>query len=306
MRRLRKLASRQYGAFARRQAEAYGVGETQLRKMLRNGTIERGARSVYVFAGSVPCWRRRLMVAVLAAGPGAAVAGRAAAALLGFPGYSEGPVVVVQPRRPSRRYKVAEEHSSTYLPAHHVVVVDGIPTTTPERTVFDLCATAGAKRAEWLVKALVGKKMTTIGKLATVLAEMTTPGRPGVRMLRTTLASVDDGTPLDASELEKLAIAVLTSDGLPVPTREVEVGGTKAPVGRIDLLFRPARVVVEADSKAWHGEWLATEADHRRDKRLIAAGYLVIRTNWWELINEPELFVSAVRALLERATNPAA
>jgi very-short-patch-repair endonuclease len=33
---------------------------------------------------------------------------------------------------------------------------------------------------------------------------------------------------------------------------------------------------------------------------LIAAGFQVIRTNWRELIEEPELVVNAVRAVLER------
>jgi very-short-patch-repair endonuclease len=86
-----------------------------------------------------------------------------------------------------------------------------------------------------------------------------------------------------------------------LPVRQVEVGGTTAPVGRIDFLYRAARLVIEADSKQYHGNWLATEADHRRDKLLIAAGYQVIRTNWHELIEEPELLVNAVRAVLQRA-----
>ena len=44
-----------------------------------------------------------------------------------------------------------------------------------------------------------------------------------------------------------------------------------------------------------------TVAELGRDKLLIAAGFQIIRTNWYELVNEPELLVNAVRAILERS-----
>jgi very-short-patch-repair endonuclease len=300
MRKLMKLAGRQHSVFTREQALACGLSPWELRSKLRASVFERAAWGVYVIAGSPKTWRQKLMVAVLAAGPGAAVSGRAAAALLRIPGYREGPVEVTQPRRPSRRYKVAVEHSSRALPAEHIKVVDGIPVTSVDRTVFDLCGRMRQKTAERLVKAVVGRKLSTIGRLAVVLAELTAPGRPGVRMLRAVLAELAD-KPITESELEDLVLAVLRAAGLPLPERQVEVGGTTAPIGRIDFLYRQARFVIEADSRRWHGEWLATEADHRRDKLLIAAGFQITRTNWHELINEPELLVEAVRAVLARA-----
>src|SRR2546423_14579592 len=103
MRKLRKVAEGQYGTFSRTQARTCKVTPGELKGMLRSGEIERAGWGVYRFAGSVRSWHQRLMIAVLAAGPGAAVAGRAAAALWGIPGYREGPVEIVQTRRPSRR-----------------------------------------------------------------------------------------------------------------------------------------------------------------------------------------------------------
>jgi very-short-patch-repair endonuclease len=88
---------------------------------------------------------------------------------------------------------------------------------------------------------------------------------------------------------------------LELPVRQVTVGGTSAPDGRVDLVYRNARVVIEADSRRYHASWLATQADHRRDLKLAAAGYQVLRVNWWQLVHEPELFVAAVRAQLSRA-----
>ena len=295
-----KLAARQHCVFHRDQATELGVLGESLHTLLRNGIIERACRSVYRLTGSPKTWRQKLMIAVLAAGPGAAVSGFAAAAVLRIPGYSEGPVEVTQPRRPSRRFKVADEHSSRYLPAEHIRIVDGIPVTCVERTVFDLAAHSGERRTKHLVKLVVGRKLTTMAKLAAVLAEMGARGRRGTRMLRVVLAGLAK-EPLTESELEDLVLAVLRAAGVELPERQVGVGGTTAPIGRIDFLFRLARIVIEADSKRWHGEWVATEEDQRRDAKLTAAGYHVIRTNWGQLVDEPELFVSAVLGALKRA-----
>ena len=239
------------------------------------------------------------MIAALAAGPGAAVSGRAAAALLGLPGFREGPVEVTQLRRPSRRYKYGTEHSTTFLPEHHIRVIDGLPVTCIERTIFDLASRRSAVGTYHLIKALVHSKRTTIGKISVVLAEMSR-GR-STKKLAAALAKAGDETALTESELEDLVLAVLAAARLPLPDPQVDVGGTRAPIGRLDFLYRLARLVIEADSKKHHGDnWLVIVADQRRDKLLIAAGYQVIRTNWHELVTEPDLFVNAVRAVLER------
>jgi len=300
MKKLLKLAERQHAVFSAAQALSFGVTRDQLRAMVRDGRIERVARNVYRMPGSVRTWRQKLMIAVLAAGPGAAVSGRAAAALWRIPGYREGIVEITQPRRPSRRYKVAREHSSTRLPAAHIRVVDGIPVTSPERTVFDLVRTYGYQRAERLVKTAVARDLTSIADLAQLLVQVARRGRPGVRLFRAVLAELSDGKPPTESELEDLVLAVLAAAGLELPERQVEVGGTTAPIGRVDFLYRHLRLVIEADSRQWHGNWLATEADHRRDALLVAAGFQVIRTNWQQLLTEPELFVNAVRAVFRR------
>jgi very-short-patch-repair endonuclease len=302
MRKLMQLAGRQHGAFSATQAKAFGVTPSRIKSLLRAGTIERAAWGVYKLVGSPDTWRQRLMIAVLAAGSGAAVSGKAAAALLGLRGYREGPVEVTQTRRPSRRNPVrrTQEHSSRFLPEHQVRVVDGIPVLCVERVIFELCGRALFKRGERIVKDALCHKHTTLAKLGTMLAETGVRGRRGTVQLRAVLGALSEENAPTESELEDLVVAVLIAAGLPAPDRQVNVGGTDTPIGRVDFLYRVASLVIEADSKAWH-DWSATEADHRRDKLLIAAGFQIIRTNWRELLEEPELLVNAVRAVLQRA-----
>jgi very-short-patch-repair endonuclease len=94
---------------------------------------------------------------------------------------------------------------------------------------------------------------------------------------------------------------VLEGAGLPLPERQQSVGGTTAPAGRVDYVYRRARLVMEADSRRYHSAWLDVQADHRRDLLLAAAGYRIIRVNWHQLIGEPDLFVAAVKAFLKEA-----
>jgi len=274
----------------------------QLKTNVRRGVFERVVRGVYRVNGSVPTWHQHVMAAVLAAGPGAAASGSTAARLWRLPGFGEGRVNVTQTRRPSRRFAVpgVSEHSSRRLRSQHVRVVDGIPVTSLERTILDLSGQLSAKRTDRVVKDAVGRGLTTITKLAVVLAELGGRGRAGTLTLRSILGALTAEPPTE-SELEDLVLAVLTAAGLELPHRQIKVGGTTAPIGRIDFLYRAAGVVIEADSRTWHGNWIATKADHRRDAKLTAVGFHVIRTDYGQLIEEPELFIAAIRGALKRA-----
>jgi len=42
--------------------------------------------------------------------------------------------------------------------------------------------------------------------------------------------------------------------------RQERVGGTRAPAGRVDLVFGEATVVVEADNRRHHSSWLDVES----------------------------------------------
>lgn len=185
--------------------------------------------------------------------------------------------------------------------AHQIRIVSAIPTTCPERTLLDLCGFAHPARAERALDNALAMDLTTIHRLGLMLAETGARGRPGTSRLRELLAvRAEDYVP-PASELEALVLAVLKRAGLPPPERQEWVGGTTAPVGRVDFVYRAVKTVIEADSRRYHSAWLDVQADHRRDLLLNAAGFTIVRVNWHQLIGEPELFVAAVKALLRRA-----
>ncbi|HUR48065.1 MAG TPA: DUF559 domain-containing protein [Acidimicrobiales bacterium] len=171
------------------------------------------------------------------------------------------------------------------------------------RTLFDLCGSREIhpKKAERAISNALSRRLVGFGALEVMLAEMGRRGRRGSALLRRILE--DNGAaghvPTE-SDIEDLVLAVLAGAGLPLPVRQVVLGRDDAPVGRVDFLYRNARLVVEADSRTFHS-WLDAENDRRRDALLMAAGYRVLRVTWRSLREEPEIFVAAVRAILSEA-----
>jgi len=75
---------------------------------------------------------------------------------------------------------------------------------------------------------------------------------------------------------------------------------TVQPWCRPDLVDRERKVVLEADSFAWHGDRAALAADARRYNLLVADGWLVLRFAWEHVMCEPEHVGSVLTAVAHR------
>lgn len=283
-----------------------GMSRAQVDGALRLGVLERAARNVYRAPGSVPTWRQRLLAAVLAAGPGAAASHRSAAALWGIPGFPAG-LIEISRTRPHRSHRLrldgAVLHESLQLPEHHRREVRGIPVTSPARTAFDVCAAfrRSPKRAARAVDNFLKLGLCTPGDLHVMLIEVARRGRPGVQLFRALLEERGEGYVPTESELEDLTQAVLRGSGIWNAVRQVQLGGTDGDIGRVDFYIREAALVIEADSRAHHDGWAATVADYTRRAKLMAAGFAVLPVTYHQLVHEPEPFLDAVRAVIERS-----
>ena len=292
------LAASQHGVVSMEQATARGATRALVRQRLRTGRWLRVMPHVLGFAGAPDTWRRRLTAAVLEAGPGAAVSHRAAAALLGIPGFPEGPVEVTQWRGRHHLVPGAVVHETSWLPESHVTVIDGVRCTSLARTNFDLAATEHPKRAERAFDNSLHQLGLTIGKAADVLAALGRRGRAGTALMREMLEKRGPGYVPPASELEALYVAVAEAFALPRADRQVRLGGNDL-VGRVDFYYRAAKLVVEADSRRHHDSLLDREADSRRRGELAAAGWRLIPVTWWQLVHEPEVVSATIRRALQ-------
>src|SRR5207302_39175 len=136
-------AESQHGLITRDNARLAGVSEKQLRTLVDRGLLERITPQLFRTTGSVRTWHQRLMAAVLNAGPGAVASHETGAALWRVPGFSPWQLEVSRPAGRRVRHPLAIVHHTLYLPDHHVRVVEGIPVTSPARTLFDIAGSSG-------------------------------------------------------------------------------------------------------------------------------------------------------------------
>jgi hypothetical protein len=257
---------------------------------------------VYRLAGSPHTWEQRLIALTFAAGPAAAASHRSAAALLRLPGFERHGLVEATTPRP-RRHRTDGQivHRWRPFPAHHLTVVEGIVTTRVARTLCDLAGVLHPGKTERAIDNCLAIGVATPGTLQAAFFDLASRGRKGTAVMRRLLAERSEGYVPPASELEARFRDLVTDAGLPEPVRQLDAGNDEAWIGRVDVAYPPARLLVELDSHLHHSSKLDREADETRDLKLQRTGWRVVRFIWHDLVERPEWVLSELRRLLESA-----
>jgi very-short-patch-repair endonuclease len=95
------------------------------------------------------------------------------------------------------------------------------------------------------------------------------------------------------SDLEEAFLGLFLTHGFPRPETNVKIGRWE-----VDFLWRPQRLVVEADFFGYHRGSISFDDDHARDLDLATAGYIVHRFTDRQLEDEPARIVAVVRGAL--------
>ena len=280
------LAERQHGMVARRQLVALGVGSRATDHRLKCGRLHPVHRGVCAVGHRVITQRGRWMAAVLASGSGGVLSHRSAAALWGIRPTSRTSVDVTTPRRLHARPGLHPHRA--VLPTDEMTVHDGIPTSTPARTLLDL---AGVVPGQALERALDEAEILRLPGPQPLLERY--PRRRGAANLRLLLLTSRSPTPT-RTVLEDRFHTFVDHHRLPRPETN-----TLVDVYEVDAVWRDARLIVELDGFATHGTRRAFERDRERDRRLAAAGWCVIRLTWRQLAGG-EALAYELRELLTR------
>ena len=86
---------------------------------------------------------------------------------------------------------------------------------------------------------------------------------------------------------------------LPAPEVNVPISGFV-----VDFVWRDRSLIVETDGYRYHRGRAAFEYDYRRQARLIAAGFEVLRFTWSQVVNEPNEAIVALRVRLRPGGDP--
>ena len=277
--RIGAIAATQHGVITRRQLLDLGIRPGVIQRRVLGGRLRRLHRGVFAVGPLLPA-HARPMAAVLACGPEAVLSHRSAAALFGLVDSADDgdtidvavPLPVDRARpgvRVRRLRRLALDERTTH---------EGIPVTTPARTLLDLAAVA---RPPELERALARAER---GGLATPdemirLAERHRH-RPGIRVLDFILRHAG-GPSLTRSEAEARFLSLVRRSRLPAPSTNVTVDAYE-----IDFLWPDHGVAVEVDGYRYHASRPSFEADRRRASRLAALGIQVVPLTWRQIVDE--------------------
>jgi len=179
-------------------------------------------------------------------------------------------------------------HRRRAVAADEITTLDGLPITTPARTLLDLAA--GGLDGRRLGTALDRAEQSDVLEFADLAVLLDRyAGRRGTPALRDALARYAGG---DArSELEEIIAELCADHGIPRPQENVAVLGQVR-----DFYWPRARLVVEADSYGWHRSADAMADDRQRDVELTLAGIRTLRFTWSQATRRRAYVVSALRS----------
>ncbi len=195
-----------------------------------------------------------------------------------------------------RRRSGIRPHRVATLDRRDVRVVEGVPTTAPARTLLDIAPDLTDRELERAFDEAIAIRLMTRGHVIAMLERY--PRRPAVGRLRA-LAQPERKATMTRSEAEECFYKLIRKSGLPEPATNVKVGRYE-----VDFMWRQQQLIVEIDGFAFHSSRAALERDHRRDAELQAAGYMVIRIGWRELMAQPEAVLVRIAVALTRRSPP--
>ena len=287
-----RLVRLQHGAIARRQLLDAGLTARAIEQRIVSGRLHPVWRGVYAVGRPELSRHGRWMAAVLACGPDAVLSHGSAAALWGFGSERRGLIDVTVARASRRRRPAIRVHRRAALRAEDMTAHEGIPVTSPVRTLIDEATELTARRLERAVNEADKFDRVKVDDLHAALAHYR--GVPGVLPLRRLLDPLTFR--LSDSDLEQAMRERSDAAGLPVPETKVQVNGYD-----VDFFWPALGIVVEADGLRYHRTPLQQRRGLERDQAHTASGLSPLRFSHWQIAFDPEYVQLILRQTADRA-----
>jgi predicted transcriptional regulator of viral defense system len=291
---LAELAARQHGVVARRQLLDLGITQKMIRSRLHAGRLRPLHLGVYAVGHRRLTRDGERLAGVLAAGAGAVLRHRSAAALHRLLDERTTRVEVSTPLQRQTTNWV-ELYSRRTLTSDDVTSVHRIPVTTVARTLVDLGQVLGPRQLARAVNEADVQGRLDLGAIDAALERLRGRRGHGSAALRAAL-DAHHGPTLLRSELERRFRELLTDARLPRAEHNVDVAGWE-----VDAVWPAARLAVELDSR-YHDTPAARRRDARKDEALRAAGWTVVRYRWRDAVGAPARTADDLRARLSPRT----
>jgi very-short-patch-repair endonuclease len=288
------------GVVPRERARARGISDKQLRTRIASGVLARVTRDVFIHTSAAPSPDRLALRLACVASRGVVshrTAGRLHGLVNAAPALPD--VTVVDGRHP--RSELATVHRLEVLLDEDVEVLDGLPVTTPVRTMIDLGTKVPFGILERAYERGVDRDLFTFDDVVRKRYKLARRGRDGVGVVHDLLAVLDPDLSAAESDLETLLWRVLRESGVRLPERQVVVMAGRY---RLDLAYVEERVFLEGDGFGFHRTKAVFERDRWRQNDLVLDGWMPLRFTWQMIVKQPSEVVRAVRsALVQRQSS---
>ena len=290
--RVTGLARSQHGLV---RLEQFPVAERgRVRHLARKGILQRVARGVFRISGAPKTWMQSLQAGIWALGPQAAVSHGAAARVYGCDRFEAASAELSVPRQ-QRGRNLGElgvtVHTTTSPLRGDIRHVEGLPITSPERTIVDLARRGTpAKLLEAAIDSMIRLRLTTLDHISDRIAQSQGSSRWGIAQLDALLL-----TSGGHSVLERRFLRLVRGAGLPSPRPQVVHRKDGHHVARVDFLFPELGVVVEVSGGRGHSTAAERAKDARRRNQLQQMGRTVLEFTYEDVMGREAYVLNTLK-----------
>jgi len=290
-----QVSGRHEGVITTDELVEAGLSRKGIQKRTERGALHRLYPGVYAVGNPLIGLRGKWLAAVRACGPGAVLSHRDAAMLWGLLGSTRRQIDVTVASQRGRRLDGIDRHAAVLLPRDQSDR-EGIPCTSPSRTMLDLAAVLSPRPLEkayeqgWILGVLDARALEDVLERAR--------GHRGARRLRALIKKANPGRTVTRSGPEELFLSLVDRARLTRPELNVDLPIPGEEIN-VDCLWQAEGLVVELDSRRYHRDNPgAFTRDRRRDRLLRLAGYDPVRFTDEELEHSPDEVIATVTDLL--------
>lgn len=313
--RVIEYARKRHGVFRRSDLVALGVDPGCIRAFLRRGWWTKLHHGVYVDtrlleAATEPTQHMRIVTSAgILALPGAAYAFGPTAGELHTLVVDRDLLPSVSIVRPltsdqrSLRRRVDTPSALGGITVHRhalspemVTVVDGIPSVDRATAAITTAAASDPMWALATLDSLVWRNPALLRDLPRLVEEWT--GMRGLGTVRRAVTLTRVGA---QTALESISRFRLMDEGLPEPQLQVPFHDENGLIGYADLVWEDLGVIGEADGLEKYQTREDLIAEKRREDRLRAMGWIVVRWTWDEIFRNPRAVAERIRRAAAQA-----
>ncbi|HET7475442.1 MAG TPA: type IV toxin-antitoxin system AbiEi family antitoxin domain-containing protein [Dermatophilaceae bacterium] len=293
----------QGGVVTTADAVSCGVQRRDLTRLVRSGALVRVRAGAYVegikWQAATETERHGLTAVAVARSFGGrwAVSHCSAVAVHTLPLLARSTEVHLSRLSPGRARSRAGMRAHMAVDPGLTLDVTGVPVVNPSAAVLQAAGAHGVEVGVVAADAAIRRRLATATSLRSTVGLLSLGAGARWAGLAVELA---DGR--SESPGESRTRVILHLGGLPGAEPQVNIYDGARLVGRVDLLFRRERVIVEFDGRLkYSGEdgGAVLYAEKRREDYLRSLGYEVVRLSWADLA-DPARVIGMVRAAMAR------